>query len=369
MKATSEASRVCFEMIRDFQGFKNSVVLKVSKESVVAAPNLFDKNTAMTSWQAIRIDVDLPLEALDKISDILQPVKILSLAPSRLQPNDAYFRDEDFSKFIAAVLTQSLVEVSIPVEVWKASNITAMTLPGLKRLKVEFEVVDCPKFEAFLENLPLLDELDVSVVDTPRVFVNISLLEVIKRRCANLKKLHLKLRNFVGIEGNVDWSFLGEMKHLKDFQINRPNIVYFLNDSFGTGPQFLYCLPKNQLEKLSLQGIRCGLGDVGFWTCLNYGHFRGYNVESLHKTSTAEILDLPSRFRNLRRLSFRNSPNAVDNELLRFILRENTSLEELEFTLCPYLTNDGIAGIGNLKGQYLLEICVSSKFHNCLQTF
>jgi len=74
-------------------------------------------------------------------------------------------------------------------------------------------------------------------------------------------------------------------------------------------------------------------------------------------------LNLLQGFQNLKRLSFRHSMNALDDDVLQFIFREMTTLEELEVSHCSRLTNTGITGtepevqgeervsIRNLKGQ------------------
>jgi len=327
-------------------------VLNVSKESVVAIPSLLykSKQAMMTkNWLGIQIEMDLPLGILDKIRDTLEHVKYVCLLPGQLTRWDAPKCDQ---KFLAALLSQSLLEeVSIPFEAWRSMDVTAVTLPRLKRLKVVLQFPQNPTFEAFLDRLPLLDELDVVVLDSSlfvSLAVNISLLEVIKRRCANLKKLYLKLRHISGVQGEVDWSFLAEMKHLKDFQINRRGHCRDSNYLFGTGQRFLTSLPKNQLERLSLQGID---DYCGFWN-----HLQGDPEPPLQLK-----LELLSGFRNLKRLSFDCCANAVDDDVMRFIVSEMTALEEFEVSHCSRLTDAGMAGnsedgsdsIRNLKGTYV----------------
>jgi len=55
-----------------------------------------------------------------------------------------------------------------------------------------------------------LEELDIAVV---RGKFDRSLFQVIATNCANLKKFHLKAKDFNTGE-NVDWTFLGGMKQL-----------------------------------------------------------------------------------------------------------------------------------------------------------
>jgi len=74
-------------------------------------------------------------------------------------------------------------------------------------------------------------------------------------------------------------------------------------------------------------------------------------------------LDLLGRFQNLKRLSFRGCLNAVDDDVMQFIFREMTAVEELEVSHCEHLTDAGITGgtgpskervsIQSFKGQLL----------------
>jgi len=75
-------------------------------------------------------------------------------------------------------------------------------------------------------------------------------------------------------------------------------------------------------------------------------------------------LDLLRGLRNLRRLSLRYCTDAVDDNIMRFIVSEMTSLEELEVSHCSGLTDRGIVGtsednsdsIRNLRGYKKHEI-------------
>jgi len=160
----------------------------------------------------------------------------------------------------------------------------------------------------------------------------------------------LKTVKFVDIqrrEMKVDWTFLQGMKRLKDFQVSRPSCKEPNRESYGTGALLLESLPRNQLERLGFRGIGAK-SSGGFW-----------------KTNNGDVelqlpfkLDLVRGFRNLKRLSFRHCPDALDDEIIQFIVSEMTSLEELEVSHCSRLTNAGICGtledgsdsIRNLKG-------------------
>jgi len=73
LKATRQVSWDFHQMVTSFREFENSAVLQVTKKSV-ERPHLFDKNASMTTWYGIQIDVELPLEVLDKIRHILEHV-------------------------------------------------------------------------------------------------------------------------------------------------------------------------------------------------------------------------------------------------------------------------------------------------------
>jgi len=190
------------------------------------------------------------------------------------------------------------------------------------------------------------------------------LFDVITRQSANLKKLHLKVTQFVDyVEDNVreaasvDWSFLGGMTRLTDFKLSRPRPPRHRSypdnwEAYGNGTRILASLPPNQLEQLTLKGI--GLENTGFWKL---------NELEDDEPELAVKLELLRGFRNLKRLRFRHCPDAVDNDIMQFIGREMTSLEEFVVSHCSRLTDAGIVGtsgdgsdaIRNLKGQWKLR--------------
>jgi len=108
LKAIKEVSSDLFHKITSFQGFQNSAVLIISKESV-EIPHLFDKNPSMMTddetWHGIQIEADLPLEILDRIRHILEHDQFVSFVISRSIPDDKCdFLHESYAKFIAVVL-------------------------------------------------------------------------------------------------------------------------------------------------------------------------------------------------------------------------------------------------------------------------
>jgi len=155
----------------------------------------------------------------------------------------------------------------------------------------------------------------------------------------------------------LDWNFLEEMKSLEDFQveISLDSWSETYRHALGIGPRVLESLPRNQLTRLSLNGIHFG------------GSFWRSSPEDREDVVSEEVplatkLDLLRKFKTLKHLSFLYSPNAVDDDVIQFIFREMTSLEELEVSHCERLTDVGISGTGpeqerlsiqSLKGQRL----------------
>jgi len=167
---------------------------------------------------------------------------------------------------------------------------------------------------------------------------------------AHLKKVHLKThRNFwpfgVGRVVIRDWGFLGEMTPLKDFQVESTFISKRLEiwrGSLGVGWRFLEWLSKNQLERLSLNEMHF---QGSFRRFCSEGEER-YFISPQEEVPLATKFDLLRGFRNLKRLSFRHSPNAVDDDVIQFHFRGMTALEELEVSHCSRLTDVGLAGTG-----------------------
>jgi len=181
---------------------------------------------------------------------------------------------------------ESLVEVTIPVDVWQASDdIRKMTFPQLKSLTT---IVTCDvtaTFEIFLMNHhKTLEELDVYFAEDMRRFSDKHYYwQAIARcitSCTNLKKVHLKIPHIFWTLiqlPDLGWSFLEGMEHLTDFQV----------DVFRFGAR------SDDLTPDDASGL-----------------------------------------------------NAVDDKVLQFILKEMTSLEEFEVSHCSRLTDVGIAGTG-----------------------
>jgi len=151
--------------------------------------------------------------------------------------------------------------------------------------------------------------------------------------CANLKKLYLKAKRIVngGEEITVDWSFLGQMNQLKDFQLTHPKTSDDNWQSYGYGTLILESLPRNQLERLSLRGI--GSERSGFWRV-------GGGEPEL-----AKKLELLRGFRNLKVLSLQYCSDSVDDEVMHFVNKEITSLEVLEISHSSNLTDVAFHGI------------------------
>jgi len=247
----------------------------------------------------------------------------------------------------------TLRDLSLHLNAWSSTKLKTMIFPRLKRLTASIDYDDQWILKAFLFNhLTSLDELDIAVV---RGKFDRNLFQLISSSCASLQKLHLKAKDFSrgGNLPNLDWSFLGGMKRLEDFDIARP----FSNPDreiyehlIGTGPRFLESLPRHQLQTLRFKGIkkrssfwRTKLGNVYVEPDLSFK------------------LDLLSGFRNVKVLSFDRCGNAVDDQVIQFIFKEMSALEEFEISHCSSLTDAGIAGtipgqndsvsIQNLKGK------------------
>jgi len=248
---------------------------------------------------------------------------------------------------------ESLLEVTININVWKScDDIRTLILPQLKTLTAVVDTAGTANFETFLMNHPALEELDIQVNNGTAG--SRDLWEKIKRHCCAsgeaLKKLHLKMPEFFlggfGAKDN-EWAFLAGMKVLEDFQLQ------VSVGSFGSGTRLLETLPRNRkLQRLSLDKM---LFERNFW------NFRSQCIErGLEMVSTdaplATKLELLRKFPNLKRLSFRHCPNAVDDDVIQLIFEEMTSLEELELSHCPYLTDVGIAGTGPQEEQARLSV-------------
>jgi len=249
---------------------------------------------------------------------------------------------------------ESLKELSIHAEAWDDDNgVNGVTLPRLKSLTAAagmYVSTSQDSLEDFLANHPTLEELDV---DTEVVLVK-GLFDVIKSRSANLRKLHLKAKSLVDPvaqegEEKADWNFLREMTRLRDFALVRPFCRNADWELYGNGADLLQCLPHNQLDRLSLKGI--GARECGFWRLPDV---MGRYID-IELTSKLELL---GGFRTLRHLSLRRCPDAVDDDIMEFILQEMTSIQELELGHCSRLSDAGIAGtsedgsdsIRNLRG-------------------
>jgi len=247
---------------------------------------------------------------------------------------------------------KSLRELSIHFHVWQNEDIGAVSLPRLASLTVTINVEGQESLKLFLAtNHKSLDELDVGV---KKQFA-LTLLDVIKKCCFNVTKLHLKAKRFVADdeeedESRVDWTFLGDMKRLKDFRLSRPYDENANWEKYGNGTRLLQSLPRNQLEQLSLKGI--GARKIGFW-----------KVNALNDEPELSFkLNILSGFRNLKSLSLWRCPDVVDDGVMQFIIKEMTSLEEFEVSHCSQLTDAGFAGnsedgsdsIRNLKGQLII---------------
>jgi len=252
---------------------------------------------------------------------------------------------------------ETLQELSVHLDVWENKAIAGYKMPRLTSLTATTRRKGQETLERFVANHPSLEALDIAATNK----LNGILFNGIRERSANLKKLHLKAKNIdvPGIERGdgimeVDWSFLERMTRLKDFQLSRPQCKDPKWEVYGNGSSILQMLPRHQLERLGFRGIGDKMYD--FWK------FSRFFTNGLVISGERELrykLDLFRGFVNLKRLSFNRCPDAVDDDIMRFIVSEMTSLEEFEVSHCSKLTDAGIAGksedgsdsIRNLKGQ------------------
>jgi len=278
------------------------------------------------------------------------PMRLECLRIAKINPISV--ESEKCMKFVPAMLRnnrETLSELSLHSRLWEMEEMKAIMLPNLKRLEVSITPSGQEVLCVFLTNHPLLEELNVAV---SKEFGR-SLLAAIQGRSSKLKKLHIKAKTFAGFGdegGRVDWSFLGGMAELKDFTIAHPHNPETNFESYGTGPQFLECLPQEQLHHLSFKGIGHSL--LGFWRTRN-----GLLAEDEHGNMVSSELgldmkkDLLRGFQNLRSLSFIRCPEAVDDKVIQFICREMTKLERLEITHSKFLTDNGLNGRPAVEGE------------------
>jgi len=284
---------------------------------------------------------DNPLSNFDKLASILRNLESFVFRDIFSSCFHYSFckANREFHASVVSLLQanrETLREVSLPLVLFQRNDdICAVRLPRLKTLTATvFDVYQGP-LKDFIDNHDSLEELVVHVKEE----FEENLLDVVKQRCPNLKKLHLQAKEFVDSIGrrrqeqiSVDWTFLRGMTRLQDFQLSRPGCNNANWQAYGNGSRLLECLPRNQLERLGFRGIGARAG--GFW--------RNDAMES--QPELLFKLDLLRGFVNLKRLSLRYCPDAVDDDVIRFIVTEMTSLEALEVSHCSKLSDAGIRG-------------------------
>jgi len=149
------------------------------------------------------------------------------------------------------------------------------------------------------------------------------LARVLGRRSGTIKTFHLKLSFPSNTSGprEFEWNILHSMPRLNDFALSIMNV----ND-VHSGQKYLESLPKNQLEKLSLEGVGWR---IGFWNANNNG-----GVPFVKQ-------DLLMGFSCLKSLRISNCPDALDDDTLKFILAEFIRLKELEIICCGKISHEG----------------------------
>jgi len=136
------------------------------------------------------------------------------------------------------------------------------------------------------------------------------------------------------------------MIRLRGFQLSRPSRKHANREAYGNGTRLLECHPRDQLQRLGFRGIR--RRTWVFW-----------KTSELEDEPELSIkLDLIRGFVNLKRVSLRYCSDAFDDDVMRFIVTQMTSLEELEVSYFSKLTDAGLQGtsedgsdsISNIKG-------------------
>jgi len=293
---------------------------------------------------------------LTLFSRVFHQLEILHVAKVKLRSYVFYSGEFNYrnslsvQKAIVELLQENqetLKELSLHLDFWHDDRFGTVSLPRLTCLNVTVLGEGQKPLSDFLANTPSLETLDLAVVQSA---LGWRLFESIKRRSANLKKFHLQVKMFCrffnseGSEERVDWSFLGGMGRLKDFQLSRPTCENARWPIYGTGTRVLQELPRNQLERLGFEGIGERRDEWGFWkTRLCDREPRNGNVVYF-EPNLGYKLKLLRGFRNLKRLSFNRCLDAVDNDIMRLIVSEMTSLEEFEVSHCSRLTDAGFAG-------------------------
>jgi len=291
------------------------------------------------------------LANFEHLASILQRLESLHIPTMRILQQQQQRQIETIIQKLVQRNCETLRELSLHLRFWEQDDISAVKFPRLKTLTVSVKRTDQGALKNFLANQDTLEELDVAV---KKEFGN-DLLDFIKRRCCpNLKKLHLKAKRFFdfvgGSEQIMDWTFLGKMTRLRDFQLTRPYYYTENWEIYGNGTRLFESLPRNQLKRLCFRGIgHNDWHDCAFWRLNDWEGEPELPVK----------LDILRGFRNLTHLSFYRCPDVVDDDIMQFVISEMTSLEEFEVSHCSRLTDAGIAGtnedgsdsIRNLKGQ------------------
>jgi hypothetical protein len=235
-------------------------------------------------------------------------------------------------KFIPRIVgnnRDTLTVLSLHLSVWHLDEMKGIRLGCLKSLTLTAFEKDQEIVGAFITNQPLLEELDISIKND----FHRNLFAVVQGRSARLKKLHIKTKCFDGFPGDVDWSFLGQLKDLKDFKIRRPFCLTADFDSYGTGTTFLLAFgAENKLKRLSLEGI----SETGFWR----------RQGTREEPETEYKIELLSKFTRLEELSLVRCDESVNDDLIQWIFKEMRSLTKLEISHCSELTDAGLTGKG-----------------------
>jgi len=283
---------------------------------------------------------------------------------------------------------QTLEEIWMHANLWGMSEGRKIKFSNLKHLYLTIgrKEEEHKTVGEFLRNHLKLETLDFTILHFGEM--DEFLLESIREISGNLKTLHLAVDDF-GVQ-SADWSFLGNMRYLKDVSLLIPS-----NTKQGTGKGFLEVLPRDQLQKLRIWSFH---DHIQFWDeksdsdnqnedeeseeeedsedeKLSYDELNSDDDEALENANEdaeeelientekheeidrneEEVNDEPEvpglnfkisllqKFTCLRSLSL-TSPDSIDDILMHEISKNFTSLEELEILNSSTLTDVGITG-------------------------
>jgi len=149
----------------------------------------------------------------------------------------------------------SLRKLSLHFGIWDSFHSVKLSRLNSLSARVGSDNVQQDYLENFLvENQDTLLEIDIRVDNGLKK----GLFDVIRHRSPYLTKFHLEAERFFDARGKktkVDWTFLSQLKRLKNFQLSRNYSYRPKRSTYASGLEILESLPRTQLERLSLRGL------------------------------------------------------------------------------------------------------------------